>query len=242
MADERPYYGQEDTQPKLWHEYTLTDDYKMRGMKHAMSTVHELIKRKEAFGLKSIITIFVKKLSSEPNLKAVYAERTPDEWLTEWRKMHKLLFGEILKGHLVGRFRRVDVRFGNVGDEELHRIPAWQEVDRELRIFAMQISAELTHVDVRSLDSVCKYLAKVHYQFIRIHPFDDGNGRIARALTDQLGISMGLPPVIAGFPRTVAEKKRKYHNAITASATDSNYRALQNWIQYQVERKIEEIA
>ena len=38
--------------------------------------------------------------------------------------------------------------------------------------------------------------ANFHYQFIRIHPFDDGNGRIARILMNFILIQYGYPPVI----------------------------------------------
>jgi Fic family protein len=38
--------------------------------------------------------------------------------------------------------------------------------------------------------------AMLHYDFVRIHPFDDGNGRIARLLMNYVLIKKGLPPVI----------------------------------------------
>jgi Fic family protein len=38
--------------------------------------------------------------------------------------------------------------------------------------------------------------AKFHYRFIRIHPFDDGNGRTARILMNFILMQFGFPPVI----------------------------------------------
>lgn len=38
--------------------------------------------------------------------------------------------------------------------------------------------------------------AEMHYRFILIHPFDDGNGRIARLLMNYIFIKNGLPPII----------------------------------------------
>jgi Fic family protein len=38
--------------------------------------------------------------------------------------------------------------------------------------------------------------AEFHYRFIRIHPFDDGNGRIARILMNFILMQYGYPPVI----------------------------------------------
>ncbi|SDA90988.1 Fic/DOC family protein [Algoriphagus alkaliphilus] len=38
--------------------------------------------------------------------------------------------------------------------------------------------------------------AEFHYKFIRIHPFDDGNGRMARILMNFILIHFGYPPLI----------------------------------------------
>jgi Fic family protein len=38
--------------------------------------------------------------------------------------------------------------------------------------------------------------AEFHYRFIRIHPFDDGNGRMARLLMNFILMQNGFPPVI----------------------------------------------
>jgi Fic family protein len=52
-------------------------------------------------------------------------------------------------------------------------------------------------------------VAKLHYDFICIHPFDDGNGRMARLLMNLLLIKNGFPPAII---RT--EDKSNYFSAL----------------------------
>jgi fido (protein-threonine AMPylation protein) len=51
--------------------------------------------------------------------------------------------------------------------------------------------------------------ALLHYKFIRIHPFDDGNGRMARILMNLVLMMNGLPPVIIK-----SEKKEAYYQAL----------------------------
>ncbi len=48
-----------------------------------------------------------------------------------------------------------------------------------------------------------------HYRFIRIHPFDDGNGRTARILMNFVLMKYGYPPVIIK-----TEDKQNYYNVL----------------------------
>ena len=52
-------------------------------------------------------------------------------------------------------------------------------------------------------------LAITHHEFTLIHPFDDGNGRVARLLTNYVLLKKGLPPLV--IP---SEKKKDYLNAL----------------------------
>lgn len=51
--------------------------------------------------------------------------------------------------------------------------------------------------------------AEFHYKFIRIHPFDDGNGRVARLLMNFILMQNGYPPVIIK-----TDDKENYFNAL----------------------------
>lgn len=53
------------------------------------------------------------------------------------------------------------------------------------------------------------FAAEFHYRFIRIHPFDDGNGRTARILMNFILMQNGYPPVIIK-----TEDKENYFSAL----------------------------
>lgn len=67
---------------------------------------------------------------------------------------------------------------GPIGRERVHyEAPAAKRLNREMRAFLSWFN------DDDSMDAVLK-AGIVHLWFVTIHPFDDGNGRIARAITD----------------------------------------------------------
>jgi Fic family protein len=81
-----------------------------------------------------------------------------------------------------GRYRTgiMQVVSGPMGKERIHfEAPPPETVPQEMNRFLDWFNNEA------SLDLVLK-AAIAHFWFIIIHPFDDGNGRIARALTDML--------------------------------------------------------
>jgi Fic family protein len=80
----------------------------------------------------------------------------------------------------VGKWRLgpVDVVSGQLGDETIHfEAPKSSRVDHEMKLFFDWSNNE------KRLDPVLK-AAIAHLWFVTIHPFDDGNGRIARAIAD----------------------------------------------------------
>lgn len=52
-------------------------------------------------------------------------------------------------------------------------------------------------------------LARVHHEFIRIHPFDDGNGRVVRLLLNYVLLRAGLLPLVVK-----SRDRRRYQDAI----------------------------
>lgn len=71
--------------------------------------------------------------------------------------------------------------------------------------------------------------ALFHYRFIRIHPFDDGNGRVARILMNFILMQFGYPPVIIK-----TEDKENYYAVLRLADADE----LEPFVEYITENLI----
>jgi Fic family protein len=68
-----------------------------------------------------------------------------------------------------------------------------------------------------------------HLYFATIHPFEDGNGRIARALAEKaLSQALGQPTLIA-LSQTIQKNKKSYYEALHRSNRDNEITA---WLVY----------
>jgi Fic family protein len=239
----RPELHRDDVAPSLWRRFEKSHEFQKLKYTESISSVHPLVKAAESMGLTKVIKTFIGGLVQEPSLREKYQERSGLDWVDEWKMMHRTLFKGVYKVTGSTRGKGHEVRFGAPGDEEKHKIPmGGPQTLAELTGLGKDISERLKYVDSEDVDNVCAFLAFTHYTFIRIHPFGDGNGRIARALTDQLALSLGYPPIIAGFPRLNSERKNKYHQAITGCINDPLCSTLKTWIKEQIVVKIREIA
>jgi Fic family protein len=82
----------------------------------------------------------------------------------------------------IGRFRSAGMKVvsGTFGREKVHfEAPAAERVIAEMEIFLDWLNNN------NQIDLVLKS-AISHFWFVTIHPFDDGNGRLARAIMDML--------------------------------------------------------
>ncbi|RZJ82990.1 MAG: Fic family protein, partial [Chryseobacterium sp.] len=75
--------------------------------------------------------------------------------------------------------------------------------------------------------------AEFHYKFIRIHPFDDGNGRTARILMNFILMKFGYPPVIVK-----TEDKANYFAALQL-ADAGNIEAFIEYVARNLNRSLE---
>ena len=142
-----------------------------------------------------------------------YDQPLTDERLFGW---HNCLFPTGRSGMEVinvGKYRidPMEVVSGTLGRDKVHyRAPEADAVPSEMKQFLDWFNADSTPKDyVKS--------AVAHFWFVSIHPFDDGNGRISRAIAD-MALSQADDSTLRFFSisRQINKDKRKY-NAILES-------------------------
>ncbi len=84
-----------------------------------------------------------------------------------------------------GDLRLSGVRAGN------RLFPDYKKVTSLLKSLCQSINEDMTHVS--TLEEICNLAFKVHYDFVSIHPFGDGNGRTSRLLMNYIQRRFKLP-------------------------------------------------
>jgi Fic family protein len=76
-----------------------------------------------------------------------------------------------------------------------------------LKIFKL-MDEYIENIEKLKLQTI-KKASFIHHEFVRIHPFIDGNGRVARLLTNFYLIKNGYPPIIIQ-----KEDRKKYYKTL----------------------------
>ena len=128
-----------------------------------------------------------------------------DEWCI--KSLHQLVLKNI-DADTAGKYREVNVMIS--GAE--HIPPQALQVPEQMQAFI-----EWYNTDARALHPV-ERAARVHGEFVKIHPFTDGNGRTSRLL-------MNLELMKSGFPATVIEvgQRLAYYEALDKAHCTGDY-------------------
>ncbi|GAA0545731.1 Fic family protein [Chitinophaga japonensis] len=164
-------------------------------------------------------------------VRNTYAETLTKEKLFEW---HQMLLKQS-RGINVGAWRKaaepMQVVSGIVGREKIHfEAPPSSRVPKEMKQFIQWFNdtapggkKEIKKAPVRS--------AIAHLYFESIHPFEDGNGRIGRAIAEKaLSQTIGRP-VLLSLSRIIEANKSVYYTALEAAQRNNE---ITDWIRYFV--------
>ena len=132
-----------------------------------------------------------------------------DEALTErtLKEIHNLILRNI-DGANAGTYRRMNVLISGAG----HIPPPAERVPEKMEAFFRWYGA------ARGTLHPVEFAARVHADFVNIHPFKDGNGRTARLI-------MNFELMRAGFPTVIVpvDARPDYYRNLDIAATQGDY-------------------
>ncbi len=188
------------------------------------SPVH--IKDKTAAGLGELMI----------DVRKTFKEDITEQKLFTW---HKMLLGANTKVE-VGQWRThsepMQVISGVMGKEKVYyEAPHSLKVPEEMKRFIQWFNDtgpegknEIKKAPIRS--------AIAHLYFETIHPFEDGNGRIGRAIAEKaLSQTIGRP-VVLSLSRTIGAKKNAYYTSLQKAQQTNE---ITQWIDYFVKTILE---
>lgn len=138
------------------------------------------------------------------------------------KDIHAILMENIFAG---GIYRNVNVRITGAG----HTPPEPEEAYRQIKNFYADLSWKYK-------DDPITYAAWTHAEFVRIHPFVDGNGRTSRLLMNYQLMSCGLLPV--SVPDT---ERLEYFKWLEEYAVNGNIEPFADFVAALEEKRLDDL-
>ena len=139
--------------------------------------------------------------------------------------MHKTWLGQIYPW--AGRYRQVNLINDNLP------FAAAAQVPHLLQAFEEGPLRRHTPCNFSALSRVIEALAEVHVEFILIHPFREGNGRVGRILSTLMALQANLP--LLNFRPIQGKRKGDYFAAVRAGL-DRNYKPMEEIFELVLNR------
>jgi cell filamentation protein len=143
-------------------------------------------------------------------------------------RMHQIWLGPIYSW--AGKYRQVNVKKGEFSFAAAVQIP---KLMAELEVGPL---ARHTPCRPASPEDLAVALTEVHVELVLIHPFREGNGRVARILAVLMGLQAGLPPLF--FDQLSGRKREEYFAAVRAGL-DRNYEPMTRLFTAVVKRTLQ---
>lgn len=130
--------------------------------------------------------------------------------------MHKLWLGEIYEW--AGLYRQVNLSKGDFTFAAASQIPMLMSEFEKVTL------RKHTPCNFKTQKRIIQALAEVHVEFVLIHPFREGNGRIARILSTVMASQAGLPIINFAY---ITGRKRKHYFAAINNGLNRNYQPME---------------
>ena len=165
-----------------------------------------------------------------------FADPLSNESLFAW---HNMVMAGARRIERIGAYRShadpMQVVSGGFGQPKIHfEAPPSKQVPAEMDRFVAWFNR--TAPDGDAPLSALVRTGMAHIYFESIHPFEDGNGRIGRALSEKaLAQSLGQPSLIS-LAYTIERNSKRYYDMLEASNKDT---VITDWLIYFAETVLE---
>jgi cell filamentation protein len=136
-------------------------------------------------------------------------------------EIHKIAFGQLYDW--AGKWRMIEVTVGQLIP------PKPVLILQSMYQFIDNLNFKISIAKKREEQIEC--LVYAHYEFIRIHPFNNGNGRIGRLLMNLVAMKFGYQPLDLYFREG---ESRKFYIDAMKQADSGNYQLLTQLIGEEI--------
>jgi cell filamentation protein len=141
--------------------------------------------------------------------------------------IHRRWLGEIYEW--AGEYRQVNVSKGEFPFAAAARVP-------DLMVeFERNVLAPYTPCNLKDRAAIVRALAETHVELVLIHPFREGNGRVARILSILMALQAVLP--LLNFS-LIAEKNKQEYFAAVQAGMGKNYKPMERLFAEIIERSL----
>lgn len=166
------------------------------------------------------------------DVRNTFKEALSKEQLLAWHRMLLPDNSDIKVGQWRTHKGQMQVVSGAMGKQRVHfEAPPSERVPLEIEQFLNWFN-DTAPGDQKDLKKAPTRAAIAHLYFETIHPFEDGNGRIGRAIAEK-ALAQGIGrPVMMSLSNTIEANKKAYYEAIEKAQRSNE---ITEWIQYFVE-------
>lgn len=142
-------------------------------------------------------------------------------------KEYKTALGDFSSAH--GELRLLNVSAGIGGRSYMN----YSKVPMKLAEFCEQLNASRAKASEMSMDELYRLTFDAHYQLVTIHPWADGNGRMARLVMNMLQFEFGLIPT-----KILSKDKEEYIKALVATREDDDLEIFRAFMSSMMEQNL----
>lgn len=163
------------------------------------------------------------------DVRKTFKEKLNKEKLFGW---HRLIMGNN-KNVKIGAWRShtepMQVVSGAYGKVKVHfEAPPSQSISKEMDCFINWFNTSAPG-SKNEINNAPLRAAIAHLYFESLHPFEDGNGRVGRAIAEKV-LSQGIGrPVLLSLSRTIDANKKEYYHALEMGQRKNE---ITEWVDY----------